>query len=239
MRQFAVKKGGVASAESPEAKKAFKFGIDNSFRVSYEPANVGKYKIYLFGYIEDAGQFIDALDALGNAGPHDLVEIYLSTGGGSLDAADTFIHGMQTCQARIRVIASGGVHSAGTLILLNADEFVLSGNFNALIHNGSCGPAGKFSDWEAEATHTKKYMRNVFETNYKHFLSDDELDALVRGTDFWMDGTEFLARWENRQEALEAEETDEDYDDEDEGFEVPADIAERVKEAFAEVTAED
>jgi ATP-dependent protease ClpP protease subunit len=202
MRQFIARKGGAA----PEDKRAFRFGDEADFRVSFTPVHAGKYTIYLYGLIESPNQFIDAIDVLDSATPLDLVDIQLQTPGGNLDAADAFIHAMRRCSAKVKVTATGGVHSAGTLILLNADEFELSEGFNALVHNGSCGPAGKFSDWEAEAAHTKRYMRKVFESNYKHFLTDDELEAMIGGKDIWLDAEGFVERWERRMTALEADE---------------------------------
>lgn len=112
------------------------------FDVTYTPIRAGVFNIYLFDVIQSARQFIYAIEALQAAGENDLVIIHLSTDGGSLDATDTFLTAMRDCPARIVVNASGGVHSAGTVILLEADEFTLSKNFNALLHNGACGSGG-------------------------------------------------------------------------------------------------
>lgn len=170
------------------------------FAVSYTPIRAGIYNIYLFGTIYDASQFIGAIEVLQNAGDNDVVVIHLSTNGGSLDAADTFISAMKECDARIVVKASGGVHSAGTLILLAADEFSLSDNVHFLIHNGSCGSGGKFSDWRKETKHTERYMEQVMRTSYAGFMSDDEINDLLEGKDYWLTVDDFMDRYNKRNE---------------------------------------
>jgi ATP-dependent protease ClpP protease subunit len=198
MRKFGVTATPQKSADDSGYEDA------NAFRVSYVPANAGVYNIFLYGPILDASQFVDAIQAMSVASEIDVVQIHLSTPGGSLDATDTFIHAMRECSARIIVKASGGVHSAGSVILLNADEFTLSENFNCLIHNGSVGPAGKFSDWRAETKHTDAYMERVMRSTYEGFLSEEELDNLLAGKDIWLDAESFVARWEARNAAYEA-----------------------------------
>jgi hypothetical protein len=133
-----------------------------------------------------------------------MVVINLSTNGGSLDATDTFLQAMRNCEARIVVKASGGVHSAGSVILLEADEFFLSDNFNCLIHNGSCGAGGDFNKFVAHAKYTQEYMERVMRTTYAGFLTDDEITALIDGKDFWLNAEQFVERWEARNALLQA-----------------------------------
>lgn len=173
---------------------------DNSFRVERAPSMATKYTIYLYGPIEDSTQFIDAIEALDAAGENDLVIIKLSTPGGSVDATDTFIHHMKNCQAEVIIEASGGCHSAGSMILLAADKFTLSDNFCCLVHNGSTGYWGKSSDVAAMAKFEIPWMEKIDRATYAGFLNPEELDAMIAGKDFWMDADEFLRRVKQRAE---------------------------------------
>lgn len=184
------------------------YGPSPEFQVTYTPIRSGIFNIYLFGEIEDSTQFIYAIEALQSASEGDTVILHLSTNGGSLDATDTFIMALQDTAAKVIVRASGGVHSAGTVILLQADEFYLSENFNALVHNGSVGPGGKFSDWVAHSRHTKEYMETIMRRTYEGFLTPEELDAMISGKDFWMDGKEFADRFQARYEYLQEKEAE-------------------------------
>lgn len=178
------------------------YGLVEDFAVSYTPVKAGVYNIYLFGVIVDPRQFIGPIEVLDAAGPNDVVRIHLSTPGGSLDATDTFLNSMHACEGRVVVHASGGVHSAGSVILLSADEFSLSENFNMLIHNGSCGAGGDFNKFVAHARHSQEYMERIMRTTYEGFLTPDEIEAMIEGKDFWLNREEFCARWEGRNTAL-------------------------------------
>lgn len=177
-------------------RKGF-FG-DENFRVSYTPSSAGRYDIYLFGEIEDTDQFTDAIEALNGATEQDLIMIHLSTNGGSMDATDTFLAAMGDTKATVAVSATGGVHSAGTLILLAAESFRLSENFNCLVHNGGWGVYGKSSDAKAQATFTANYMERTARAAYEGFMTPGEITAMIDGKDFWMDGTEFMERIQAR-----------------------------------------
>lgn len=203
--RVAPKRGGGYYSESPV-----------EFAVTYTPIKSGIFNIYLFGVIEDATQFIGAIEVLSAASEADEVHIHLSTDGGSMDATDTLLAAMGKTEAKVVCHSSGGTHSAGTIILLSADEFSLSENANFLIHNGSAGSGGKFSDFKAQSKHSLAYMERVLRKTYHHFLNPEELDALIEGKDFWMDADEFITRYEVRNqmriaeyEVLELEEAEE------------------------------
>lgn len=194
----------VRQDKIPSAQKRAGFYSDSpqEFVVTYTPIKSGIFNLYLFGVIEEASQFIPAIEVLRAATEMDEVHIHLSTDGGSMDATDTFISAMSQCEAKVVCHSSGGTHSAGTIILLSADEFSLSENANFLIHNGGAGAGGKFSDFKAQSLHTVGYMERVLRKTYKHFLSEVELDALMDGKDFWLNAEEFAERYEQRNNAL-------------------------------------
>lgn len=188
------------AARKPPQKKGEYYGYysGGDFEVTYQPRPGGVFNIYLYGTIEDPRQFIGANEVFARAGEEDVVLIHLSTNGGSMDATDTFIQGMRETEARVIVKATGGVHSAGTIILLEADEFILSENFNCLIHNGSWGTGGKANEAAAHSKFTIEYMARTARNTYKGFMSPEEIEAMIEGKDFWFTAQEFAARWEAR-----------------------------------------
>lgn len=188
------------------------FGYDNCFDVSFVPHSTGTYHIFLYGEIENAHQFKNAIQVMMEAGEGDTVVVHLSTDGGCLDATDSFVSAMRRCAARVIVEASGGVHSAGTIILLNAMEFRLTEGFNALIHNGSLGiVAPKTSDAKIQSAFWFKRMDELARNTYKGFLTEEEIKQMIAGVDLWIGPEEWIERWNKRQQLLkeEAEETEE------------------------------
>lgn len=194
----------LPSRRQPQPRADYDEVFTEDFPVTYSPVKAGVFNIYLFGMIEHATQFISAIEVLSAASEADVVVIHLSTPGGSLDATDTFLAAMHECEARVIVRATGGVHSAGSVILLHADEFTLSENFNCLIHNGSTGAIGDFNKFIASAKHSQDYMENVMRSTYAGFLTEEELDQMIEGKDFWLGPEEFSERHDARNEYLKA-----------------------------------
>jgi len=196
----------IRQGKPPAAKRASYYTAEpEEFAVTYTPIRSGTFNIYLVDVIETPRQFLNAIEVMQAATEKDTVIVHLQTPGGSLDATDMFIQAMRECEGKIIVKASGGVHSAGTVILLEADEFTLSENFNCLVHNGSCGSGGKYSDFKSQAKFTQDYMERVMHSTYKGFLTEEEITALLEGKDYWFFAEEFGARFEARNELLRAE----------------------------------
>jgi ATP-dependent protease ClpP protease subunit len=162
------------------------------------------FNIFIFAPILSAEQFIPAIEAMQVAGEDDAVVVHLSTPGGDIDATDTFLHACDQCAAQIVFIASGGVHSAGTLMLMFADKVFFSNGFNALIHNGSIGYGAKFSDWKIEAAYTLRHMEALMRRAYDGFLTTEETDQMLDGKDFWFNAEEFSERLQKRNDKLAA-----------------------------------
>lgn len=216
MDQFEVRRPRRKPVQ--DAARSWGFDEPSPFRVGYTPSTRGKFDIYLYGEIESPTQFVGAIDALASASEGDVVVIHLSTNGGSTDATDTFVQAMRECQGRVIVKATGGVHSAGTIILLAANEFTLSENFNSLIHNGSYGLGGKSSDVKAQAAFTEKYMERTARDTYEGFLTPEEIQQMIDGKDFWLGPEEWMERHAKREEFLRAKYgEDESEENSDEG----------------------
>jgi ATP-dependent protease ClpP protease subunit len=105
-----------------------------------------------------------------------------------MDATDTFLSAMHQCEGRSSSMRSGGCHSCGSIILMHANEFTLSENFNMLVHNGSLGGYDDLNKFAAHAKHGVEYMMKVMRRTYEGFLTPEELQAMIDGKDFWMDG---------------------------------------------------
>jgi ATP-dependent protease ClpP protease subunit len=180
------------------------YSLTNPFEVSVHRSHAMKFNVYLFGTIKEAAQFIPAIEVLQAAGEDDEVHVHLSTPGGSMDATDTFLSAMHQCEGRVVVHASGGCHSCGSIILMHANEFTLSEDFNMLVHNGSLGGYDDLNKFAAHAKHGVEYMMKVMRRTYEGFLTPEELQAMIDGKDFWMDGKEFMERHGRRMEHFKA-----------------------------------
>lgn len=178
------------------------------YSVSYYPNKGGTYVINIDDEIGHVSQFQTAIQVLNMAKEEDEVEIHLSCcPGGSVDAGDTMLHAMRKTQAHIKIVASGGVHSMGTHLLLEADEFELSSGFNALIHCGSNGAYGAVNEYVAKSKFDLEFRTRQFREAYEGFLTEQEIDEVLEGKDIWLDAQSWcdraVSRIEYYQEKIE------------------------------------
>lgn len=165
------------------------------------------FNIFVYGPIESAKQFIPAVEALMSAKPDDVVFVHLSTPGGSVNATDTFLTSLANCLCdNILFVASGGVCSAGTIILMwandNGYEIEYSPGFYAMVHTGSFGFGGKTSDFKSAVRFLLEKDEAETWATYKGFLSDEEVENMLFGREYWFDEHEFKVRLQKRNEIL-------------------------------------
>jgi len=191
----------------------FKSGMDVQpnnmpFAVTHKQHIINEYTAYLFGAIEDSNDFLSVIEVLNAAQQDDIVRINLSSVGGSLLATDTLLFEIKRAQERgveVGVIGSGLIASAGSLILLAGTYFELSEDAMVMLHCGSLGESGTLAEFRAASTFGIKYMENTFRKHYRLFLSDEEIEQLINGRDFWLTSEEFVDRFVKRNELLAAE----------------------------------
>lgn len=174
------------------------------FMVGYTPHRTGTYRIEVSGDIETVDQFSTAIQALEQAKEDDDVVVYLQTNGGSVDAGEAFIHALRKCAAPIHMVATGGVHSMGTHLLLEADSFELSSGFHALVHCGSDGAYGRVNEYHSKSAFDADFRVRQFKEAYEGMLSNKEIEDVLSGRDLWLDAANWADRAEKRSEYFRA-----------------------------------
>lgn len=176
------------------ARRHYFDGMPQEYMVGFIPHRSGTYRIEIDNVIECVSQFSTAIQVLENAKDDDEIVIMLQTDGGSVNAGEAFIHAMRKCNAPIHIVATGGVHSMGTHILLEADSLELSHGFNALIHCGSDGAYGSVNEYRAKSKFDAEFRDRQFREAYEGFLSNAEIEAALEGKDIWLDAEGWLER---------------------------------------------
>lgn len=176
------------------ARRNYYEGQPQEFMVGFIPHRSGTYRIEIDDAIECVSQFSTAIQVLENAKEEDEIVIYLQTPGGSVNAGEAFVHAMRKCLAPIHIVATGGVHSMGTHILMEADSVELSHGFNALVHCGSDGAYGNVNEYRAKSKFDSEFRDRQFREAYEGFLTEDEISSALEGKDIWLDAQSWLDR---------------------------------------------
>ena len=139
-------------------------------------------------------EYIDMIHIIHTADTSDTIFIHLNTPGGVLDTGIQIINAMKNSQATIVTVLEGMAHSLGTLIFLSGEEMVVNDNCMMMFHNFRGGVIGKGNELTSELDATIKWFAALAKKIYVPFLSEEELKAIIKGEDIWMDSKEITKR---------------------------------------------
>jgi ATP-dependent protease ClpP protease subunit len=170
--------------------------------VSEDKANI---KVYLTGGIAEPDQYNELCHLLEDANEGTTVDLYINTPGGIVDSAFMVADAIQASDAKVVAHLSGTVASAGTLIAMACEEVGVTPTLTFMIHNYSGGMVGKGHEIKARQNFIDSHLNTAFKNYYAGFLTEDEMDKVIEGSDLWMGSGEVTERWANRVSYLKGE----------------------------------
>ena len=168
------------------------------------------YEIILDGPIEEPSFYRDAFHAIRNAGESDFIRILINSEGGSMLSAIQFKNCIENCLCPVEAVIEGQALSAGGMIALCADNLIVNDYCILMAHHASFGSVGTVANIKAHVDFTTEQTERFIREVYKHYLTDSEIEDLIRNKEIWHQDEEIRNRWENvvkaRQAAYEVEE---------------------------------
>lgn len=156
------------------------------------------YDVYLTDTIDMPCNYNKLVHLLNRAESFEYINLYISNGGGVVDSAFFLIEAIKNSDATVTAYLSGTVASSATIIALSCDEIITSKYLSFMIHNYSTGMHGKGHELKAYQNFTDRELNRAFREVYKGFLTDEEMDKVIDGTDMWLNEEEVEERWQNR-----------------------------------------
>lgn len=156
--------------------------------------------------IESLDQFLPLLDVLEDAHEDEIVKINIFCYGGSLAVVKAITNAMMSSRATVHTVNKGVAYSGGSAILMAGDTIEVDPMSNLMIHS-SHGWLGY--DTEAEhftsTEYHRKELQEYYHFIYKDFLTEDEINDVLKGTPVWMNSEEQNKRFEKMFESREKE----------------------------------
>ena len=84
-----------------------------------------------------------------------------------------------------------------------ADVCEISDHSIFMFHNFSGGTIGKANEMMAQVHHNDKWARTLMESIYQDFFTQEEIDSILEGKDYWLSPDEVTERLQKRNEILE------------------------------------
>lgn len=175
-------------ATTPEQMQLQMIGVETPKAYTfYEHQTVStELHYYLSSEIGEPTEYVEMIHRIAVAAETDVIYIHLNTTGGQLDTGVQIINAMQTTEAHVVTILEGNAHSLGTMIFLAGDEMWVHENCMMMFHNFSGGVIGKGNELVRELEATVKWFNALVKTLYVPFLTEEELERILRGEDLWM-----------------------------------------------------
>lgn len=152
------------------------------------------HTFYLSGTITAPENYIDVIESIRNAGPNDVVQIVINSGGGDLMTGLQLREAMLKSQAHIQCVVEGQCASAATMIFLAGHELVANEFSVFMFHNYSGGTFGKGGEMHEQISFERRWSIKLMQDIYKDFLTKAEIVSMLDGKDFWMTGGEVMDR---------------------------------------------
>jgi ATP-dependent protease ClpP protease subunit len=162
-------------------------------------------KMYIRDTIDEPYNYNEMCYLLATARKGTTVELFLNTPGGIIDTAFMLADAIRSSKAKVIGHLAGTVASAGTIIAMVCDEIRTAPHLSFMIHNYSGGMQGKGNELKARQQFVDAQLNSAFKTFYSGFLTEEEMDKVIEGTDMWMGTEEVLTRWTNRVSYMKGE----------------------------------
>lgn len=161
-----------------------------------------EFVIPVIGPIEYNHDFLEAVATIEQAEAKDTVILKINSPGGSLAAIDYLLQALAQTEAHVHADVSGELMSAATLIMEYVDSFNISDNTFVLVHNAVMGEYGKQKDVVDAILFADSMNKKFLDRYYKHMFTEEEMEQLYAGRQFFMDNTEYLERFQKRAATL-------------------------------------
>lgn len=142
----------------------------------------------------DPKEYIDFFRALRDARPTDEVIVHINCYGGEAATAFQIIDNMRASQATILVSIEGACCSAATFVALAGDSWDVMPHSYFMCHAYSTVLFGKRQEVNAATDFDKKWLDRAMREIYNGFLTEDEINLLMEGKDYYFDADEVIDR---------------------------------------------
>ena len=164
-----------------------------------------KFEFNLDEDIKEPSYYRNLIEVLNNATEQDLVVLNINSGGGHLDSAISIIDALRNTRANTLAWISGSAYSAAGIIALSCQNLEVGEFASLMAHNSQYGLGGYTTDIKDRAVFEHKMISKIMHSVYKHFLSVDEVEAVLSNKTIWMDADEIVERFTKMQEKLQDE----------------------------------
>lgn len=173
------------------------------------------HRITLDEEFEHVSQFAQIVDILEGASENDVIQIRLTSPGGSVAAVLPLLTAMEYTDAFVHVHVDSDIASAATFVMLKAHMVTMNKHISVMVHTASWGYGGHSGNMEASTNHYVKNIKSLAHDVYDDFLNEQEFEKIFNGLELWFTPEEVYDRLKSREEKRKTREEEEPASEED------------------------
>ena len=168
--------------------------------VFHTPVTTNHFTVWFTNSIEDVSFYDHVLHLLYMAEEGDVIDLMISSYGGSLDTLLALRSAIGVSQAQVTGHLLANASSAAGMLLLSCHNFVVNEFATFHAHTASYGSYGKTDDVKSQVDFITKQTEEVVRSVYKFILDDTEIQKLLDGKEFYFDHREISSRLQHREQ---------------------------------------
>lgn len=177
------------------------------------------YRVFIDKGISEPKEYRNLIQILMEADEHDVVELVISSPGGSVESMTNIITCLENCQAETVAVILGSCHSAASFIALHCKNVYVGKHATMLVHSARYGEFGKQADVRNAVEFYDRVLEKLIRDTYEGFLTPEEFDKVLAGHELYLDSEQIIEKLKNRDEHFETlaqleEAENQDEDDE-------------------------
>lgn len=173
----------------------FKHNITVKNKLDYIPK---VYTINFFHDFDDPRYYLTYFKVLEEAHEEDDIIFYFNSPGGSIETLNLFLNALRRCKSKNVLARVNYAASAAALLALYCDNIEFNLNATLMLHTWSGIRYGKGQEIESDFVHSKKNYESMLKYICKKILTEEEIEQLLNGKDFYFDGEEAVKRLKAR-----------------------------------------
>lgn len=154
---------------------------------------------------DESRYYRNVVDRIEQLEEGDLIRFKIDSCGGHLSGLIQLLTAIENTDANVIAEVIGECHSAASILALSCPNIKVYPYANMMVHFASFGSAGKGDDVKSHTDFNHAYCRKLFTKAYRGFLTDNELEQMLIGKEFWFDADEILRRLDARNKFAEKE----------------------------------
>ena len=154
------------------------------------------YEYYLLGNIGDPEDYVELCHALRTARPEDKFILRFNSGGGQVRTGNQILNAIHECEALTIGFIEHDCGSMCTFLFLACNTWGVSQYAEWFSHTVSGGNYGKECETFEASQFLRRQTHKRIRQEYANFLTEEEIEKILTGTDIYLDSDEIMQRLE-------------------------------------------